>query len=197
MTKRTIVLVGLVVVIGVAVLGVAVTSGDDSDESPPDSTAKVTADRPLTSTQAAEIREAGRALTIRLLDRVPNTGENRVDTGQSAETWRNCTAEQKDFSFEQTRNGVQYSATVFVTTPRPFTDDEIRALADSAQITTRKADPGEGTSGIFSVDLTSNTRFVVDVVSPCYPIPISGGGDYVSTDDIMRVTGFVNKEWKR
>jgi len=197
MTKRTIVLVGLVVAVGVAVLGVAVTSGDDGDEPLPDSTTTVTADRPLTSAQAAEIREAGRALTTRLLDRVPNTGENRVDTDQSEETWRNCTAEQKDFTFEQTRNGVQYSATVFVTTPRPLTDDEVRAVADNSQITTREADPGTGTSGIFSVELTSNTRFVVDVASPCYPLPISGGGDYVSTDDILRVTGFVNKEWAR
>lgn len=184
-----------VLLILVAVVCTTSACGEGRDAALPNSSDKVTADDPLTATQATEVRDAGHALMVELVDGVATKGSS-VDDERSRESWTDCTAQQKDL-FGTTYNGLLYTASVLVNTTQAVTATDVHALTTGTQVRWDTGDATKGRRGIFSVSLTDLDPLRLVVRSPCYFLRSSGGDGGRTPDDALKVTGFLRQQWQR
>ena len=183
-----------VTLVVVGLMTLATSCGSSPRAALPGTTDRVTSDRPLTTAQATDVRDAARALTFDMVDRIAIDGRD-VDEDRSYESWTRCTAAQKDL-FQTTYNGLLYTAQLFMTGPTPLPATDVHALIRDLGVDWESDSPGRGQRGIYSVRLPDRGALGFTVLSPCYFLRDAGDSGMTS-DETTRVTGFLRQELRR
>ncbi|MGV9479367.1 hypothetical protein [Gordonia aichiensis] len=181
----------LVVIAAVGLLLISCSTGKKAPL--PDSSVVVDSQSPLTAEQARSVRQHGRALMDRIMAEV-DAGSGGVDSDRSTEQWRSCTAKQK-FAFEPTRNGVQYSATVFIDRLRGMTVETFHHQTRESGVEWNRDDATRGKAGVYDVQIAHLRAGSIQVYSPCYYLQAATDSNSFSADDIENVTSFLQQKW--